>query len=117
MPPLIHLSVKRFTLLFLCLVTALSSCALHRPALDSPVTATLMLFQPTARKVTFHSSLNGFKAEPALRTSGGSWQISVPGYESFRYFYTIDGKTYLPDCPLRENDDFGGENCIYSPEL
>ena len=56
-------------------------------------------------------------AEPAMLTPDGSWQISVPGNESFRYFYMIDGKKFLPDCLLRENDDFGGENCIYSPEL
>jgi hypothetical protein len=43
--------------------------------------------------------------------------MTVPKGGEFRYFYLVDGKIHLPDCPYREMDDFGSYNCLYKPDL
>ena len=39
----------------------------------------------------------------------------MPAGETFRYFYRVDDTPFVPDCPMKEKDDFGFENCIYDP--
>jgi hypothetical protein len=43
------------------------------------------------------------------------WKVTLSRLNEFKYFYLVDGKAYLPDCRLRENDDFGSNNCVFSP--
>jgi hypothetical protein len=45
------------------------------------------------------------------------WINRVPSGREFRYFYSVDGKILVPECALTEKDDFGSENCLYSPGL
>ena len=47
-----------------------------------------------------------FQQFQALRDDSGLWMVSLNRVSEFKYFYLVDGKTYLPDCRLRENDDF-----------
>ena len=32
-------------------------------------------------------------------------------------FYIVDGAVYLPQCRLKEQDDFGSANCLYIPGM
>jgi hypothetical protein len=66
-----------------------------------------------AAEVYFASSLDGFELHRLGKTVTGAWEATVPKKESFQYFYRVDGKTYLPDCPFHELDDFGLYNCQY----
>jgi len=76
----------------------------------------LYLNVPNAQKVVFACSLDGYQPH-ATHKEDGYWVIAVPGREPFRYFYWLDDKFYLPDCRLKESDDFGSQNCVYDPHL
>ena len=76
----------------------------------------LHLWQPGAATVYLFSSLDGFVPR-AAEPRGGVWINRVPSGREFRYFYSVDGKILVPDCALTEKDDFGSENCLYSPGL
>ena len=74
------------------------------------------LKKPEAKSVVLACSLDGF--EPRLaRNVAGRWEVTLPADEAFNYFYRVDGVPFLPDCPMKENDDFGSENCIFDPHL
>jgi hypothetical protein len=68
-----------------------------------------------AREVLFSSSLEGFGLQRAQKMDETTWEVTVPNGGEFTYFYIIDGKVHLPDCPYREKDDFGAYNCLYKP--
>lgn len=80
-------------------------------------TLSIFLRVPDARQVYFLSSLDAYRPREAMRVDEGTWQISVPVQIEFKYFYKVDGKVYLPPCRLKEEDDFGSQNCIYIPEM
>lgn len=96
-------------------VTLLGGCASHSWRVDGD-TLTLLLDRTGAAQVALASSLDRFTPRPAHRTSD-AWAVSVPAGASFRYFYLVDNQVFLPDCRLREQDDFGAWNCVYEPEL
>lgn len=77
----------------------------------------MILRASEARTVQFASSLDGFVAHDAVTQDRRTWEIRLPAREPFRYFYLLDGKVWVPDCPCRESDDFGSENCFYEPDL
>ncbi len=80
-------------------------------------TVTFDLNLPDAREVYFAYSLEEFKLhEVSKKGPTGRWQISVAANLEFGYFFMVDGVVYLPDCPYREVDDFGSENCIFIPD-
>ena len=69
-----------------------------------------------ASAVHFVSSLDGFEPHPIAKTNSDTWRITLPKSGEFRYFYLVDGKIHLPDCPYREMDDFGSYNCLYKSD-
>jgi hypothetical protein len=79
-------------------------------------TLTIYLDRPDAKKVTFACSLDDFQPHEARKVDG-RWTVSVSGRAPFRYFYVLDGELFLPPCELKENDDFGSQNCIFNPHL
>ena len=91
----------------------LSACAVHRQRLEADAVV-LVLNQPTAGQVTLHCSLDGF-APRAARKVAAAWEVSLPAHRPFAYFYRVDGNLFLPDCAVREKDDFGSENCLFDP--
>jgi hypothetical protein len=92
-----------------------TGCATHYYRVQGD-TLDIYLDKPDARKVTFACSLDDFKPHDAHKVDG-RWVVSVPGGDSFRYFYVLDGELFLPPCDLKENDDFGSKNCIFNPHL
>ena len=77
---------------------------------------TLVLRWPDASSVMLATSLDGFSPRPAAPVSD-KWEATLPANKSFRYFYQVDGQIVVPDCELKETDDFGSQNCIFEPSL
>jgi hypothetical protein len=75
----------------------------------------MYLKAPQAQSVVLVVSGDTFQQVQALRDVSGMWKVTLHGLHEFKYFYLLDGKSYLPDCPLRDNDDFGSNNCVFSP--
>ena len=69
-----------------------------------------------AREVYFYHNLDGFQQRKAVRKAKGIWEVSIAAERSFTYFYRVDGKIFVPDCELKESDDFGSENCVFEKE-
>jgi hypothetical protein len=65
----------------------------------------------------FASSLDGFRRHPLTQHTKSAWRISLPADQEFTYFYVLDNQPFIPDCPYKEKDDFGFENCIFTPDL
>lgn len=80
-------------------------------------TVHIFLQKPHAKQVFFLSSLDGYTPRKAIRVDDQTWQVSAPAQTEFRYFYKVDGTVYLPPCRLKEQDDFGSQNCIYIPGM
>jgi hypothetical protein len=101
---------------FMISMLVFTGCAGHYYRKNND-TLSIFLKMPAARQVTFLSSLDGYKPRKAVRISGQTWQIDAPAQNEFRYFYKVDGKVYLPNCRMKEQDDFGSRNCIYIPGM
>ncbi len=99
---------------FLCLL--LSSCATFRYNVNGDQ-VTLYLKKPHAKGVVLFSSLNGFVEGFELERQEKVWQLTLPADRPFRYFYKVDGVVFLPACPMRERDDFGSENCVFTRDM
>lgn len=93
----------------------LAGCGAHTYRIDGN-NMTLILRKPEAKSVVLACSLDGFNPRPA-RNVAGRWEVTLPADEGFTYFYRVDGVPFVPDCPMKENDDFGSENCIFDPQL
>ena len=70
-----------------------------------------------AEKVYLHTSLDGYAPREALKDESGLWVSVLPADTEFKYFYIIDGEMFIPECSMKENDDFGSVNCVYIPLL
>ncbi len=92
----------------------MAGCAAHYYRLNAD-NVTLYLRAPGARVVNLATSLDEFALHRAQKIDTDTWEFTVPATREFRYFYTLDGKLYLPDCKLKETDDFGADNCIFTP--
>ena len=101
---------------FSLLVFALAGCAHHYYRLDDD-SLLIFLKAPDATSVYFATSLDNFTLHPAQKTGSGTWVISVAADTQFSYFYVIDGRPYVPECTYKEHDDFGGENCVFIPDM
>lgn len=105
----------RYLVLSLMAGFFLSGCAAHVHRIEGN-NVTLILKRPQAHRVTLACSLDGFQPRSARRVSG-RWEVTLPADQAFTYFFRVDGVLFLPDCPLKEKDDFGSENCIFDPQL
>jgi len=108
--------MKKCIPLLLISMLVFTGCAGHYYRKNND-TLSIFLKMPAARHVYFLSALDGYKPRKAIRISGQTWQIDVPAQNEFRYFYKVDGKVYLPNCRMKEQDDFGSRNCIYIPGM
>ncbi len=103
--------------LSILLVMLLSGCAVpEHYTIKSSKGVDIVLYLPGVQKVYFSSSLDGFKEHDLKREPNDTWVMrKMNRTESFKYFYIIDGKPFLPQCKYMENDDFGNRNCIFQP--
>lgn len=75
-----------------------------------------VLFQPDVSRVEITGSFLDWEAVPMTRSgTSGYWEavLEVPTGEH-RLCYILEGRRRIPDptIPIREKDDFGGENSI-----
>jgi hypothetical protein len=75
----------------------------------------MYLTAPQAQSVVLVIAGDPFQKVPALRDASGTWKATLNQPGEFKYFYLMDNKAYLPDCRLKEHDDFGSDNCVFSP--
>lgn len=101
--------------LILLLLVLTSGCAAHDYKIDGG-RLDLFLDKAAAHEVIFSCSLDGFKPHAASYLDG-RWVVSVPSGKPFRYYYLVDGEVYVPPCRMKENDDFGSQNCIFDPHV
>ena len=106
--------MKRCLISVLAALLLISGCArgFYRVADDQ---VTFYLDPPDAQQVYFAYSLDEFRLHTVKNKQAGTWVIAVPAGIEFRYFFIVDGAVHLPDCKIRETDDFGSENCIFEP--
>ncbi len=96
---------------FLCV-----GCVTHYAKINADK-VNLYLRMPEARVVYFSASLDEFALYRPKKLNLGIWEVTLPATREFTYFYKVDGNIYLPDCKMREKDDFGDENCVFMPEM
>jgi hypothetical protein len=108
--------MKPLLLLFLLSPMANAAVAEHLVVRDGGYVR-MILLSSEAINVQFASSLDGFVAHDVVTKDRKSWEVRLPSQKSFKYFYLIDGKPWIPDCACRESDDFGSENCVYDPGM
>jgi hypothetical protein len=108
--------MKQLVLVLVVLSTILTGCTGHYYIVKDDRVG-IYLQKPGAIEVYFFSSLYGYRPRRANKVDDQTWEVEVPANKEFKYFYRVDGRDYLPACALRENDDFGGQTCIYSPTL
>ena len=80
-----------------------------------------VLYQPGVEQVEITGSFLGWSAVPMKRSgTSGYWEavLEVPAGEH-RLCYIIEGRKRIPDptIPIREKDDFGGENSILAVNM
>lgn len=75
----------------------------------------LYLYAPGAREVSLLTSAETVEDIPAEHVGFGLWRARRAGLHEFRYSFRVDGRIELPECPLRESDDFGSWNCVFDP--
>jgi hypothetical protein len=84
------------------------------PAKPTLVPYRFVIFQPDATQAQIIGTFTGWQTVP-MHKAGGYWQVTVdlpPG--EHRFSYILDGRQQVtdPTLPVREPDDFGGENSI-----
>ena len=104
------ISIFAIFLLALC-----SGCADHYYKTQEDGAMIYLKF-PEAQQVFFLSSLDGYEKHEARKTDDKTWEIFIHVDTEFKYFYMVDEEPFLPACPLKEKDDLGSENCIFSVE-
>jgi len=107
--------MTRFSLSVLSAVFFVAGCAGHFHR-EEAGRGHIYLKDSRASVIHFVSSLDGFEPHRIEKTGSKTWQITLPKTGEFRYFYLVDGKIHLPECPYREMDDFGSYNCLYKPD-
>jgi hypothetical protein len=75
----------------------------------------MYLTAPQAQSVVLVIAGDPFQKIQALREASGTWKVTLNQSGEFKYFYLMDNKAYLPECRLKEHDDFGSDNCVFSP--
>ncbi len=100
--------------LLLAMVMGLTGCVSHAQRIEKD-SVLLYLKAPEARSVQAAASFNAFDLQDAERDRYGYWFVRMPNDRPFSYFFLVDGEPYVPDCQLKELDDFGQANCVFSP--
>lgn len=95
-------------------VLATGGCSTHYHTIRNGQ-VDVYLDAPQAQSVSLVVAGEIFERVPAARTQLGAWKVTLNRAKEFKYFYLVDGNVYLPDCPLRERDDFGANNCVFLP--
>jgi hypothetical protein len=108
--------MKRTLLLLASLILVSGGCAGHVQKVKDGMVH-FYVTRPGARDVYFASSLDGFQRHRAIKVGQETWEAKAPADREFKYFFVVDDVIFLSGCPLREQDDYGSENCIFLPGM
>jgi hypothetical protein len=92
----------------------LCSCVTHYQQIK--VDRVELYLKKDAEDIKIAYSLDQFAPHDTRKISNSKWMASIPTTGEFQYFYIVDGAVFLPQCPYKERDDFGSENCIFQPD-
>lgn len=92
----------------------IAGCTVHYQRIQND-RVNLFVTVSGASEVYFASSVDGFRLHPAQKTLWGAWKVDAPASGEFTYFYRVDGSVWVPECKSKETDDFGSQNCIFTP--
>jgi hypothetical protein len=106
--------MKGSLMIILATVWVAGGCSAHTQRIGSGKVE-LSLKMPGAHSVILVMTNDTLHKVPAGRSFWGVWKTTLKGEHDFSYFYLVDSKVYLPDCVLKEKDDFGADNCLFSP--
>ncbi len=108
--------MKIFLLFFSVFLLCSTGCAVQQyKVIDQKLH--IYLKDNDAEKVYLHISIDEYSPREALKDDSGLWVSVLPADAEFKYFYMIDGKMFIPECSMKEKDDFGSVNCVYIPLL
>lgn len=106
--------MKHRLISILAAVLAAGGCSAHYHVIQNG-RVEMYLTAPQAQSVVLVVAGDPFRMVPALRDASGTWKATLDQPGEFKYFYLMDDKAYLPDCRLKEHDDFGAANCVFAP--
>lgn len=95
---------------------------LQKPVINSQICANrFVLYEPLATQVELAGTFTDWQRTPMKRIGNtGYWELSlnIPSGEH-RFSYILDGSEQMadPTLPVKEKDDFGGENSILNVEV
>ena len=101
------------TVLVTALALLLSGCAEEHHIRSADDHVVLYYKNRDAQEVLFASSIDRFTYHQAQKTDRSTWVIKVQQFPEFSYFYVVDGVVTLPNCDMKIDDDFGGQNCFF----
>ena len=108
--------MKRWLFSMLIALGILGGCVTHSQKIKGDQVY-LYLKDTSSQTSFFACSLDGFQRHPLTKYTEKTFFISLPSGHEFTYFYIRDGQPFLSDCPYKEKDGFGSENCIFIPDL
>ncbi|MFT5729325.1 MAG: hypothetical protein ACI8PB_003490 [Desulforhopalus sp.] len=111
------LTYRIVTLFILVCLTNISGCASNHYSRVQESNVVFYLKNPDAKHVYFASSVDHYQYNEALLEKRGIWSYTSLINTDFSYFYVVDGVITIPDCKITVHDDFGGKNCVFSPEM
>jgi hypothetical protein len=98
----------------LAVVLVVGGCTTHYHVINKR-RIEMYLTAPQAKSVFLVIAGDPFQKIQALRGASGTWKATLNQSGEFKYFHMMDNKAYLPKCRLKEHDDFGSDNCVFSP--
>lgn len=84
------------------------------PQAGMPVPHRFVVYQPGVARAEITGSFTQWQTVPMIQ-SGNYWEVTLDlprGEHRFSYIFDGDRKVADPTVPIREKDDFGGENSI-----
>ena len=108
--------MKQWLFYMILALGILGGCATHSQKIKGDQVY-LYLKDTRSQTAFFASSLDGFQRHPLIRHTQKTWAVNLSAEQEFTYFYILDGQPFIPDCPYKEKDDYGSENCIFVPDL
>lgn len=105
----------KFILLFFSLfIVVTASCVSHEyKVIDQELH--IYLKDKNAEKVYVLCSLDEYTPRRAKGNGSGTWEVVFPSDVEFKYVFLVDDEVFIPACKMKEEDDFGSENCVYTP--
>jgi hypothetical protein len=105
--------VKHIVIPILAAVLVGGGCTAHHHAVKNGQVE-MYLTAPQAQSVILVIAGDPFQKVPASRDASGTWKVTLNPSSDFKYFYIMDDEAYLPDCRMKEQDDFGSDNCVFT---